>query len=240
MDLLEESDALSTAQLEHRHLLKCQLSGIAAGEEILWKSRAKQHWLRVGDNNTKFFHAVANSRRRTNFIEVVEDDGQRIGRDREKRDYFHDKFKEVFEPPVASREQFGDWSDLFANSKLLGSELLTAPFSMEEIKIATFQLGGDKAPGPDGFSLRFYQKFWGILQDDIYRIFDDLYSGNLNSGPIEYSFIFLVPKKERAKATGDFRPISLLNGIQKIISKVLANRLGKVMDGIISTRRPPF
>ncbi len=85
----------------------------------------------------------------------------RICRDQEKRDYFYNKFKEVFVPPGASREHFGDWSDLFTNSPLLGTELLTALFSKDEIKLATFQLGGDKAPRPDEFNLRFYQKFWG-------------------------------------------------------------------------------
>ncbi len=240
LDLQEEFGCLSPAQLDRRRILKSQLSDLAAEEEVLWKSRAKQHWLREGDSNTKFFHAVANGRRRSNFIEVVEDEGYRICREREKSDYFYAKFKEVFAPAGDSLEHFGDWSDLFASNPLLGAGSLTAPFTREEIKSATFQLGGDKAPGADGFSLRFYQKFWGIIQDDIYGIFADLYEGNLNTGPIDYSFIALVPKIEGAKAAGDFRPICLLNGIQKIISKVLANRLGRVLGDIISPSQTAF
>ncbi len=85
---------------------------------------------------------------------------------------------------------------MYGSRPILNPEQLTVPFEREEIKRAVFQLGGDKAPGPDGFGLRFYQKFWGIIKEDIFRIFDDLFVGKLNTGPIDYSLIVLVPKKE--------------------------------------------
>ncbi len=45
-----------------------------------------------------------------------------------------------------------------------GVTKLSAPFSLEEIKIAVFQLGRDKAPGPDDFPLYFYQVFWDTIR----------------------------------------------------------------------------
>lgn len=92
-----------------------------------------------------------------------------------------------------------------------------------------FQLGGDKAPGPDGFPLSFYQKFWDVVKNDLLSIFQELYDGRLSTRAIDYSYFCLIPKIEGAARANDFRPISLLNGIQKIISKVLANRLEGVM-----------
>ncbi len=66
---------------------------------------------------------------------------------------------------------FGDWSDLFGEHTLLAENNLTVPFSVEEIKRATFELGADKAPGPDGFSLVFFQRFWVVIKDDLVKIF---------------------------------------------------------------------
>ena len=51
---------------------------------------------------------------------------------------------------------------------------------------------------------------------------------------LNVSFLALIPKKVDAVEIKDFRPISLVGGIYKIISKVLANRLRRVAHGLIS------
>ncbi len=147
-----------------------------------------------------------------------------------------EKFAPDFTPPP----KIGDWSDLFSNRPSLCSDDLTSPFSLEEIKLATFQLGGDKAPGPDDFSLIFFQKFWDVIKLDLFKIFVDLFEGTVNTAPLDYSHICLIPKKEGAKTANDFKPICLINFVQKIISKVLANRLESKMHEIISPSQTAF
>lgn len=156
MDILEESQNLTLNQLEKRKLLKKQLQKVAAEEEILWKTRARQRWLKEGDGNTKFFHAMANGRRRENSIFAVEDVGRTIYREEEKREYFYNKFKEIYTPDTGYNGMTGDWSSLYMDRTIPNPDHLTLPFSLDEIKKATFQLGADKAPGLDGFNLRFF------------------------------------------------------------------------------------
>jgi len=48
------------------------------------------------------------------------------------------------------------------------------------------------------------------------------------------TFVSLIPKTTGAIDMKDFRPISLIGGIYKIISKVLANRFKSILGKIIS------
>ncbi len=211
-----------------------------ADEETVWKSQSRQHWLKKGDGNIKFFHAMANARRRANAINVVVANGRTLYREEEKRDHLFRYFNELFAPNLNERPRTGEWNNLFGNKPFLNPDNLSIPFSEEEVKKATFQLDSDKASGPDGFNLRFYQRFWWTIKDGLMNIFRELFEGNFNFGPLDFSYICLIPKKERAVAANDFRPICLINGVQKIIYKVLANRLERAMDGIISPGQAAF
>lgn len=195
--------------------LKDNLRKVLSDEAALWRTRAKQHWLREGDGNTRFFHFVANGRRRANWIGTAAKNGVRYHSEEDKQSYFYQYFKVLFSPEESDPGSFGDWSMLFQSSRVAASELskLTETFNLDEIKVAVFQLGGDKTSGPDRFPLRFYQTFWDTVKTDILNLFHEMYEGKLSTSPINYAFICLIPKKEGAIRVNDFRPINLLNGI---------------------------
>ena len=64
-------------------------------------------------------------------------------------------------------------------------------------------------------------------------------NGKLVSG-LNSSFITLIPKKENPSDLGDYRPISLVNSVYKILAKVLSRRLKKVMPSITSEVQSAF
>ncbi len=97
-----------------------------------------------------------------------------------------------------------------------------------------FALGPDKAPGPDGFPLMFYQRFWESIKGDIVEIFADFHSGGLDLASINKGWICLIPKKTAPLEIRNYRPISLVNGLAEIISKVLATRLQCVLGELIN------
>ena len=85
----------------------------------------------------------------------------------------------------------------------------------------------------------FIKKCWPIIRDDIYILFVD-FDNKVNLAPINGSFIVLVPKHSNPTTASDFRPISLLNCCVKMLTKLLAERLQKVILKIINRNQYGF
>ena len=99
---------------------------------------------------------------------------------------------------------------------------------------------GDKAPGPDGFSLAFYHHCWEVVKRDVLAVFEEFYQHSKFEKSLNATFIALIPKKNGASNIRDFRPISLVGSVYKILAKVLANRLKEVLDQLISESQNSF
>ncbi|XP_030930869.1 uncharacterized protein LOC115956706 [Quercus lobata] len=135
-----------------------------------------------------------------------------------------------------------NWSkDSFGN--VVTAEMndsLTENFQPWEVELALKQMAPLKAPGPDGMLPLFYQNFWDLVRGDV--IHDVL--GFLNSGSLpnslNHTFITLIPKIKNPEFVTQYRPISLCNVLYKIFSKVLANRLKRVLPNISSEHQSAF
>jgi hypothetical protein len=118
--------------------------------------------------------------------------------------------------------------------------MLEAPFSEEEIRGALFGSYADGALGPDGIPFSFYQKFWDLVKPEILAMFNDFSKGELDIYRLNFAMLTLIPKEADADVMNFFRPISLLNCIFKLFTKVLTNRLALIMDRIISHNQIAF
>lgn len=92
---------------------------------------------------------------------------------------------------------------------------------------------GDRAPEPDCVNLKFLQEYWRVVKQDFLEFFNHIPKNSSFVKSINFTFLVLVPKKKNTKQISDFRPISLIGSAYKILSKVLANRLSKVISSII-------
>jgi hypothetical protein len=75
LDLKESLTSLSDEERIRREDCKLELEKVAQLEEVSWRKKSRVLWLQEGDNNTKFFHKMANSHRRYNYMERVEVNG---------------------------------------------------------------------------------------------------------------------------------------------------------------------
>jgi hypothetical protein len=79
-----------------------------------------------------------------------------------------------------------------------------------------------------------------VIKGDFMVVFAEFHKRGKFVKSINSTFIALIPKMHGAKEIKDFRPISLVGGIYKIIAKVLANRMKRVMDRVISKPQNAF
>ena len=204
--------------------------------DIKQKSRVK--WAALGDENTSFFHNVVNGRKARNAIPGLEIDGVWVTKPqlikKEVLRFFRNHFceKTKVRPVLVCK-----------GIKRLTEEdgkLLTSMFTQQEIKDAVFDCGSNKAPGPDGFNFRFVKRFWSFLEGDVSKILHEFFeTGSINQG-CGSSFITLIPKVKTPIGLKDYRPIPLIGLISKIISKVLANRIKKVVGSVILEHQSSF
>jgi hypothetical protein len=99
---------------------------------------------------------------------------------------------------------------------------------------------GIKVWGPDGFNFAFLKRFWELLKGDIRIMFDQFYGNSCLPKSLLSYFVTLIPKVSSPTLLSEFRLISLLGCLYKIIAKVLAKRLAKVMDTVISSHQTTF
>jgi hypothetical protein len=238
--LLSLQEREDTAVIPEIKKIKTQLHVLLDNEELWWRQRAKEDWLKMGDRNTRFFHACASDKRRRNRVETIIDErGQRRESQAEIENAFVVYFSELFTrgplgdiasciQPIESRVS----ADMNAN--------LLLDFSMEEIEAALFQMGPYKAPGPDGLNASFFQTNWSTMREEVCQAILEILNYGVIPQDLNLTHITLIPKLKNPLHVTDFRPISLCNVLYKLISKVLANRLKKILPSIIAPTQSAF
>ena len=117
---------------------------------------------------------------------------------------------------------------------------LERKFERKEILQVVSELKGDKALGPDGFTMAFYHHCWRVVEKNVLAVFEEFFHHCKFEKSLNATFIALIPKKNDASNIKDFRPINLVGSVYKILSKVLANRLRVVLDQLIFETQNSF
>lgn len=102
------------------------------------------------------------------------------------------------------------------------------------------QMEKGTAPGPDGFTIDFYQFFWDIVKEEVQEIVEESRRTKRILKAFNATFLTLIPKEQGANSPEKFRPISLCNVILKIITNVIANRLKPLLLFLVSSKQTGF
>ena len=118
-----------------------------------------------------------------------------------------------------SAEQIEDLSKDISNMEILSA-------------IKNFPL--KKAPGMDGFPIEFYTAFWAKINSLFTEVVNSTQKKQNLPESMYQTTISAIPKPGKTCETpSDYRPISLINCDRKIITKILNNRLIKILPSLI-------
>ncbi|MCH86627.1 LINE-1 reverse transcriptase like, partial [Trifolium medium] len=238
LDMRGEEEGLSTQEVVSRKEKFRDLWKLLKNKEALMFQRSRSKWLKEGDANTKFFHGSVKSRSKTNLISALRSGDVWL----DSPTLIKAAVSSYFVNHVSSTPRVRPKLDGVVFPSLSEEEKvgLISPFSMEEIEDVVKNCDGNKCPRPDGFNYDFLKKFWDLLKGD-FRIMFDQFHGNscLPKSFLSY-FVTLVPKVNSPSNISDFRPISLIGCLYKLIAKVLAKRLAKVIDSVVALNQSAF
>nr|GEX73276.1 hypothetical protein [Tanacetum cinerariifolium] len=197
--------------------------------------KTKIKWSVEGDENSRFFHGMLNKKRSQLNIRGVMVDGVWTEKPSYVKREFFQHFRSRFDRPKESRAYVDMCYSICLSIEQ--HEDLEHYVSKEELKRAMWDCDTDKSPGPDGFTFGFYRHFWSTIENDVFVAVNHFLTyGDIPKG-CNSSFIALIPKVPDANLVKDFRPISLIGSIYKIIAKILANRIVGVLGDIVNEKK---
>ena len=88
--------------------------------------------------------------------------------------------------------------------------------------------------------MTFWLFCWDVVKIGIMGLFREFHERSRFVKSLNATFLVLVPKKGGAEDLKDFRPISLVGSLYKLLANVLANRIKKVMGKVISASQNAF
>ncbi|GKA84945.1 RNA-directed DNA polymerase, eukaryota, partial [Tanacetum coccineum] len=200
--------------------------------------KAKIKWAIEGDENSKYYHGILNKKRNQLSIRGVLVERDWVENPNMVKNEFLNHFKNRFDRPKSVRPMLNMEFPHHLNS--MQQLDLEAEVSNEEIKKAVWDCGVDKSSGPDGFTFGFYKRFWSLIEKDVLAAVKYFFHYSRIPKGCNSSFIALIPKTPEAKMVKDFRPISLIGSLYKIIAKILANRLVVVLGDIVNEVQSAF
>ena len=93
--------------------------------------------------------------------------------EREIREGIVNAFMQQFSESPEWKADIGNLS--FNQICVQEAEMLEAPFCEDEVLTALMEMNGDKAPGPDGFSVFFWQCCWDFVKEEILEFFKEFH-----------------------------------------------------------------
>ncbi len=170
----------------------------------------------------------------------------------DRKEYVRDFYKKLYKSPECDRVFNDTCIEDFLGEEILNSRLeldskipqdisenFENQLTIEELDKSAEQ-GNRSASGRDGLSNCFIKKYWEYLRVPLHRYTTCCHVKGKLTQNFSSATIKLIPKKGDTSQLKNWRPISLLSCLYKVISRALNNRLKQVTGYILSRAQKGF
>lgn len=234
LPVLEEMYRSSLLQSDYNKILKLKYEY----NSILNKSvssqllKLKQKYFELGDKPNKLLASQLRGEQANRAIHRIKSkSGILVTDPKHINACFRDFYKELYSSKV--KPTVTDFCNFCTNLNIpqldgASRDDIDTQISVDDLLEAIRAFPSGKAAGPDGFGCKFYKAFHGQIVPLILRMVNDsVKNTRLPSSLYEANVCLLLKKGKAETDPASYRPIALLNCDQKMITKVLATKLGK-------------
>ena len=211
------------------------------GKTAILQSQAR--WMEEGEKSNRYFLRLCKTQQaQTNITTVITDDGKIIRGNKPVLDECVAHFRKLYGAKLHKERNLNAFIDEENFPRLSESDMMACegPITMQECKEALDKMARNKAAGISGFTAEFFTFFW----NDLGSMMVDYFNHAKEEGELFIShrrgILTLIPKKGNQMYLKNKRPICLLDVVYKIIAKVIASRLGNVVDKLVHKNQTGF
>ncbi|XP_020146531.1 uncharacterized protein [Aegilops tauschii subsp. strangulata] len=173
MDAVADAQVFSEQDWARCYAIEAQVESLLRAEEEYWRRRGGIKWTLKGDANTKYFHAYANGQRRKCAILRLQSEQGLLLRQQDIVRHIYDFYIQLMGSREESRARL--WADVWDPALRVTDEEnegLGLAFLPQEIDVAALGMKSDTAPGPDGWPVAMFKRFWQVLKGPIFDAYD--------------------------------------------------------------------
>jgi ribonuclease HI/exonuclease III len=248
--MLIQAQRVETEQKIQR--IKNKIASIEEQRLDAIKEQAEATYAKLGETGSRYWYNLNKTKKPSTIILALKNKKGRIEKEtRGMVEVATNYHKELQAKPAWSEERKAATDKLLkkVNERLCheDKEFIQTTIEKEEIQRALKKASNGKAPGPDGIPYEFYKAWLNKYSEDVPDILEILYTvykhqeenGIQVSEFTEGSMCLVYKKKDKTKIE-NYRPITLLNTDYKILTKVIATRLGMIAPRIIHKNQAGF
>ncbi|KAG7548232.1 Reverse transcriptase domain [Arabidopsis suecica] len=212
-------------------------------EESFFCQKSRVTWLFEGDSNSAYFHKMADMRKSINTIHfLVDENGVRYETQEAIKEHCCAYFESILGGTAATQQLEQCDMDLLLSYRCSPEQksFLESSFSNADIQEAFFSLPRNKASGPDGYSSEFFKGVWSVVGPEVVEAVQEFFRSGQLLKQWNSTTLVLIPKITNASSLSEFRPISCLNTLYKVIAKLLTSRLQHLLNQVISPAQSAF